>query len=97
MAASAERGISATRTALWRFFNRHRISRKKKHLQAAEQKREELARQRQRWIREQGFLDPARLVFVDETAPPPPWFGFTAAARAANAWSAMRRKGIGKP
>ncbi len=67
VAASEERGISASRTALWRFFNRHQISRKKKHLQAAEQKGEELARQRQRWIREQGFLDPARLVFVDET------------------------------
>lgn len=67
VAASEKRGILASRTALWRFFNRHRISRKKKHLQAAEQKREELARQRKRWIREQGFLDPARLVFIDET------------------------------
>jgi transposase len=65
--ANRERGISASRTALWRFFNRHGISRKKKHLQPAEQKREELVRERQRWIREQGFLDPARLVFIDET------------------------------
>jgi transposase len=67
VAASEERGISASRSAVWRFFNRHRISRKKKHLQAAEQNSEELARRRQRWIREQGFLDPAHLVFVDET------------------------------
>ena len=27
-----------------------------------------MARARRRWIREQGFLDPARLVFIDETA-----------------------------
>ena len=46
VAASEERGIAYP--PLWRFFNRHQISRKKKHLQAAEQKREELARQRQR-------------------------------------------------
>ena len=27
-----------------------------------------MARARRRWIREQGLLDPARLVFIDETA-----------------------------
>ena len=27
-----------------------------------------MARARRRWIREQGMLDPARLVFIDETA-----------------------------
>ncbi|HEX3681709.1 MAG TPA: IS630 family transposase [Bryobacteraceae bacterium] len=27
-----------------------------------------MARARRRWIREQGYLDPARLVFIDETA-----------------------------
>jgi transposase len=27
-----------------------------------------VARARRRWVREQGFLDPARLVFIDETA-----------------------------
>jgi transposase len=67
VAASKERGIAASRGAVWRFCNRHRISRKKKHLQAAEQQREALARKRRRWVREQGFWDPARLVFVDET------------------------------
>jgi transposase len=40
----------------------------KKSLQAAERKRADVARARRRWIREQGFLDPARLVFIDETA-----------------------------
>ena len=27
-----------------------------------------MARSRRRWMREQGKLDPARLVFIDETA-----------------------------
>jgi len=27
-----------------------------------------VARARRRWVREQGLLDPARLVFIDETA-----------------------------
>src|SRR5262245_33865617 len=40
----------------------------KKSLQAAERKRADVARARRRWIREQGLLDPARLVFIDETA-----------------------------
>jgi transposase len=40
----------------------------KKSLQAAERKRADVARARRRWIREQGFLDPAHLVFIDETA-----------------------------
>src|SRR5436189_3357391 len=40
----------------------------KKRLQAEERKRAEVARARRRWIREQGWLDTARLVFIDETA-----------------------------
>ena len=40
----------------------------KKSLQAAERKRADVARARRRWIREQGLLDSARLVFIDETA-----------------------------
>src|ERR1700747_2669747 len=37
-------------------------------LRAAEQQRADVARARRRWVREQGLLDPARLVFIDETA-----------------------------
>lgn len=44
------------------------ISASKKSLYAAEQHRADVARARRRWIREQGLLDPARLVFIDETA-----------------------------
>jgi len=40
----------------------------KKSLYAAEQLRADVARARRRWIREQGLLDPAHLVFIDETA-----------------------------
>ena len=36
----------------------------KKSLSAAERKRADVARARQRWVREQGLLDPARLVFI---------------------------------
>jgi transposase len=39
----------------------------KKSLQAAERQRADVARARRRWIREQGMLDPARLVFIDES------------------------------
>jgi transposase len=40
----------------------------KKSLQAAERQRADVARARRRWIRAQGLLDPAHLVFIDETA-----------------------------
>jgi transposase len=40
----------------------------KKSLQAAERKRADVARARRRWIRDQGWLDTTRLVFIDETA-----------------------------
>lgn len=43
-------------------------SRTKKSLRAAEQHRADVARARRRWIRQQGYLDTTRLVFIDETA-----------------------------
>ena len=62
-----KRRIRTSRSALSRFFGRHDIT-FKKSLQAAERQRADVARARRRWIREQGMLDPARLVFIDETA-----------------------------
>ena len=59
--------IPGSRTAVWRFFQRHKIT-FKKSLRAAEQQRADVARARRRWMREQGMFDPARLVFIDETA-----------------------------
>src|ERR1700752_39768 len=40
----------------------------KKSLRAEERKRADVAGARRRWIREQGWLDTTRLVFIDETA-----------------------------
>ena len=40
----------------------------KKSLRATEQQRPDVARARRRWMQEQGMFDPARLVFIDETA-----------------------------
>jgi hypothetical protein len=54
-------GIHTIKTAPDRFLARHKITRRKKSLLAA-------ARARRKWIREQGFLDPAKLVFIDETS-----------------------------
>ena len=59
--------IPVSRTAVWRFFERHKIT-FKKSLRAAEQERADVAWARRRWMREQGMFDPARLVFIDETA-----------------------------
>ena len=68
MLAMHQHGLAGSRSAVWRFFDRHKISFKKKSLRAAEQKRADVARARRRWMRDQGLFDPARLVFVDETA-----------------------------
>jgi transposase len=68
LAALRKQGIHARQTALWGFLVRHNITRKKKSLRAAEQKRKDVARARRKWIRERGLLDPAKLVFIDETS-----------------------------
>jgi len=44
------------------------MSPSKKSLRASEQERADVARARRRWLRKQSMLDPARLVFIDETA-----------------------------
>ena len=63
-----KQGIRTSCSALWRFFGRHDITFKKKSLCASERQRQDVARARRKWIREQGLLDPARLVFIDETS-----------------------------
>ena len=50
--------------ALWRFLQAEGF---KKSLQASEQARPDVARRRERWKRHQHKIDPARLVFIDET------------------------------
>src|SRR5215475_1060650 len=70
LAAMHKQRIPGSRTALWRFLDRHDLTFKKKpkSLCAAERHRAEVARARRRWIRQQGYLDTTRLVFIDETA-----------------------------
>jgi transposase len=68
LAALRKLGVRTSQTALWRFLERHNITRKKKSLRAAEQKRKDVARARRKWIREQGLLDTTKLVFIDETS-----------------------------
>jgi hypothetical protein len=41
---------------------------KTKSLQAEEQKRDDVAEERENWRKDQGNLDPAKVVFIDETA-----------------------------
>ncbi|HEY5035042.1 MAG TPA: IS630 family transposase [Candidatus Dormibacteraeota bacterium] len=67
VAALRKRRLCGSRSALWRFLERHGIS-FKKSLRAAEQDRADVARARRRWIRQQGLLDSSSLVFIDETS-----------------------------
>ena len=62
----AERGVEVSCNTLWRYLRREGI-RFKKTVFASEQDRPDVARRRARWKKHQGKLDPARLVFVDET------------------------------
>src|SRR5215469_9716581 len=64
LCAMRKHKVPGSRTAVWRFFQRHKIA-YKKSLRAAEQERADVARARRRWKREQGLFDPARLVFID--------------------------------
>jgi transposase len=64
VAAMRKRGVPGSRTAVWRFFQRHNITVKKKSLRATEREREDVAKARRRWMRQQGLFDPARLVFI---------------------------------
>ena len=64
---------------------------RKKSLQAAERERADVARARRYWIREQGMLDPARLVFIDETAVSTNMVRLEAGLRVASGWSAAFR------
>jgi transposase len=66
LAELAERGIKVSYYAVWHFFEHEGIC-FKKSLYASEQDRPDVARRRTQWKKYQGRLDPARLVFIDET------------------------------
>ena len=63
----ARQGAHVSVAALWRFCRRHNITRKKKTAHAAEQDRPDVLKRRRAWFEGQRDLDPARLVFIDET------------------------------
>jgi transposase len=65
--AMRKRRIPGSRSALWRFLNRHDITFEKKPASSGAH-RADVARTRRHWIRHQGYLDTTRLVFIDETA-----------------------------
>lgn len=62
-----ERGVVTSYGSVWRTVRDALLSLKRKTLFATEQDRPDVARQRQRWKAHQGNVDPARLVFIDET------------------------------
>jgi transposase len=97
LAALVVRQIKSSRGALWRFFARHRITRKKKSLRAAEQKRADVAQARRRWIRDQGLLAPPGWFLSMKPASTPTWCGSTATPRAARDWLITCRLATGKP
>ena len=62
-----ERGVVTSFGSVWRIVPDARLSFKKKTLFATKQDRPDVARCRARWMTHAGRLDPARLVFIDET------------------------------
>ncbi len=66
-AGLAEKGIGVGLAKLWRFFDRRKVTLKKKTAHAAEQDRADILTKRRAWFEGQLDLDPGRLVFIDET------------------------------
>src|SRR5215203_5193463 len=65
--ALAARGVAVGYGSLWRFFARRRITRKKRPRTRPSRRGPDILRRRQEWFDDQLDLDPARLVFIDET------------------------------
>jgi len=63
----AQYGIGVGIASPWRFFDRRRIT-FKKSAHADEQSLPDIAKQRQAWFEGRLDLDPAKLVFIDETS-----------------------------
>ena len=62
-----ERGVKASVGTIWTFLDRCKLSFKKKTAHASEQDRPDVLKQREDWFEGQLDLDPAKLVFIDET------------------------------
>lgn len=100
-----EHGVSISRASMWTTLVRLGLTLKKVR-RAAEQDRADVAKARADWAEQQSKLDPARLVFLDETPGSSPgagsgprrtWRAGSGAVAAANAWSAPCHTGIGRP
>jgi transposase len=62
-----DRGVEASIGTIWTFLDRCKLSFKKKTAHASEQDRPDVLKQREDWFEGQLDLDPAKLVFIDET------------------------------
>jgi len=62
-----ERGVKASTGTIWTFLDRRGLTFKKKTVHASEQGRPDVLKQREEWFEGQLDVDPARLVFIDET------------------------------
>jgi transposase len=61
-------GMSFGYATVWRLLARHKFTHKRTTAHAAEQDREDVAAAREAWFERQIELDPAKLVFIDETS-----------------------------
>ena len=87
--AMRKRRIAGSRSAVWRFFQRHKIS-VKKSLRAAEQERADVARARRHWMRT--CLTQPDWCLSMKPPPRPTWCGFAAAVVAG-----LRRRAMVAP
>jgi transposase len=62
-----DRGVKASTGTIWTFLDRCRLTFKKKTVHASEQDRPDVLQRREEWFEGQLALDPAKLVFIDET------------------------------
>jgi transposase len=62
-----DHGMTASLSTIWTFLDRCDLTFKKKSAHAAEQGRPDVLQQREDWFEGQLDLDPAKLVFIDET------------------------------
>ena len=90
-AGAGGRGPDFGYGTIQRFLVRHGMTRKKKTGHASEQDRPDVIQRRHAWRQSQSALDPARLVFIDET------WAKTNMARTHGRASKGRRLRMGQP
>ena len=91
-----EHGASFAPSTIWRCLDRHAMM-LKKTAHAAEQDRPDVAEKRKAWREAQPYLDPERLVFIDEIGASRRWRAFTVGPSAADGAGPGSRMDIGRP